>query len=57
MNFKDWLSAMVTGAICGATFVGLRHLLGGPVGDSEVIGAAISAAVYLDFGRRRRAPN
>ena len=55
MNIKDWLSAMITGAICGAAFVGLSHILSRPVGDDEVIGAAISAAVCLDFLRRRRA--
>ena len=55
MNIKDWLSAMITGAICGAAFVGLSHILSRPVGDDEVIGAAISAAVCLDSLRRRRA--
>jgi hypothetical protein len=54
MNIKHWLAAMIMGAICGAIFVGLSHILSRPAGDDEVIGAAISAAVMVAFANRHR---
>ena len=54
MKIKDWLAAMIMGAICGAIFVGLSHILSRPAGDDEVIGAAISAAVMMAFVNGRR---
>jgi hypothetical protein len=55
MNMMEWLRAVVVGAICGAIFVGLSHILSRPVGDGEVIGAAVAAAVIMVVVRRRQA--
>jgi hypothetical protein len=54
MNIKDGLAAVMMGAICGAIFIGLSYILSRPVGDDEVIGAAISASVMAAFANRRR---
>jgi len=54
INFKDWLKAMIAGAVISAIFIGLSHLLSRPVGEPEVMGAAISAAIYMAFVKRGR---
>jgi len=53
MNVKNLLSAAIIGAVSGAISVGLTHLvLSRPAGDSEVIQAAITAAIIVAFARR-----
>jgi hypothetical protein len=52
MNIRELLAPMIRGAVVGAGWVALSHIFSRPVGDGEVIGAAICAASTVAYLHR-----
>src|SRR5579863_3926440 len=48
---KETIVGAAAGALCGVVFVVMMHLFSRPIGDGEVVGAAISAGIAARFPR------
>jgi hypothetical protein len=57
LNFKELVSATIMGFTIGAIWVALAHVSSRPVGDGEVIFAAVGAAVTVTLVMRSRRAN
>jgi hypothetical protein len=49
LSISGLIYAAIQGALIGAIFIGLSHIMSRPIGATEVNGAAISAAVLVTF--------